>query len=91
MGLVESVLLYFLIGLLQDLLITWQAIAIIEKRALWAGFLSVIMTVTAATVWHYLLPSEGLSFWRNGLAYAFGGGVGVWLTIRYKKGRPYVK
>jgi hypothetical protein len=91
MGLVESLFFYFIIGLVQDLLITIQAIALIEKRPVLSGILAVINTTLAATIWHYLLPSQALSFWVNGISYALGGGIGVGVTIWYKKRKPYVK
>ena len=91
MGLVETLIMYFIIGLIQDLLITWHAIAIIEKRPILSGALAIINTILAATIWHYLIPSGAFYFWTNGVSYAVGGGIGVGFTIWYKKRKPYVQ
>jgi len=79
-----------MVGMIQDLLITWHAISIIEKRPVLSGVLAAVNTVYAATIWHYLIPAEALYFWVNGIAYAVGGGLGVGFTIWYKKRKPHV-
>lgn len=91
MGLVETIIIYFFVGLIQDFLITLHAITIIEKRPLLAGILAIINTLIAATIWHYIVPAEALSFWIAGIPYSVGGGLAVGGTIWYKKKKSNIQ
>jgi len=81
--LVWIVLLYFIVGVVGDILITLYYLAITDRRAAMAAFWSFIITMVQVFVLYKLVLSEefilGLS------AYAVGAAVGTYYTIKYNK------
>ena len=78
-------ILYFIIGLVQDVIITWNTQTIIEEKAWAASMLSILNTFINGTV---ILSLVALSDSILNLgAYAFGGGLGVAGMILFRKRR----
>ena len=82
-----TIIIYFFLGLMQDLLITAQTIAIIDNKVFLSGILAIANTIMAVVIFHDLLARLGINFLFNTLAYAVGGGLGVTGTVWYKRYR----
>jgi uncharacterized protein YebE (UPF0316 family) len=81
-----NILVYFIVGLLQDIVITRGTQTIFEEKEWPASTLSFINTMMSGTVYLTLFAHYGESL-PNLIAYAAGGGLGVWGTIKFRKRR----
>lgn len=82
---VWTVLIYFIVGLVYDILITLYYLAISDRRSVMAGFWSFVITMVSIFVLYELIPSK--DFVVQLLAYALGCGVGTYFTVKYNKRR----
>lgn len=81
-----SALLYFLTGVVQDVIITWGTQTTVEGKAWPASTLSFLNTLMSGTVYLTLFEHLGDSM-PNLIAYALGGSLGVAGTILIRKRR----
>ena len=82
LALLPTCLLFAVIGTLEDYLISWYYLFISEKRAAPSAAISFVHTLLAVFVVASVIVSE--SPWPL-LAYAFGGAVGTYCGVRFKK------
>lgn len=80
---VWTFLLYFMIGLVYDVLITLYYLAITDRRSAMAGFWSFVITAVQIVILYEIIPSKDFLFQL--ISYAFGCGVGTFLTVKYNK------
>lgn len=81
-------LLYFIAGVVQDVLLTAFYLATNDKHVAWTFIFSVATTMAGYGMFYVLVLSPEF-FWHL-LSYAIGGGLGaagvVWYKKKYKKG-----
>jgi len=80
---VWTCLLYFMIGVVYDVVITLYYLAITDRRSAMAGFWLFVITVVQILILYELIPSK--DFLPQLLSYAVGCGVGTYGTVKYNK------
>lgn len=74
-------LLFFAIGLVQDLLITSYYRAITDKQASLAGILSGIVTIVNLTVFYGILSTLDDTVFSKIFVYALGNALGTYIIV----------
>jgi len=85
-----SALIIFIVGFVQEVIITRLTQAIVEERQWLALLLSTFNTIIAVAVFDLIIAElSGIFLYKliNTLSYAISGGLGVALTIIYKRKR----
>jgi hypothetical protein len=78
-----TILLYFIVGLVYDVVITLYYLAVTDRRSAMAGLWSFLITVVQVLILYEIIPSK--DFLAQLIAYAFGCGIGTYLTVKYNK------
>jgi len=78
-----TILLYFIIGFVFDIIITLYYLAINDRRSVMAGFWSFVITIVPILVLYEFILSK--DFTAQLLAYALGCSIGTYLTVRFNK------
>ena len=76
-----TIILYFIIGVAYDVLITLYYLAITDRRPAMAGVWSFVITTVQFFVLYELILSK--DFLPQLIAYALGCGIGTFLTVKY--------
>ena len=76
-------LLYFVIGVVYDVVITLYYLAINDRKSMLAGLWSFVITVVPFFIIYEIILSK--DFTCQLLMYALGCGVGTYLTVKYNK------
>jgi hypothetical protein len=75
-------LIFFLVGVFQDLFITYYYQSISKEHAWKAGFLSTLVTIINLVILYQILNGIGNEIMSIVLAYAIGNGVGTVIIIK---------
>lgn len=77
-----ELLVYLLVGFLQDIIIAWFYLQVSEKKPLSSSVLAFVNTVINCIVVYSLVLSP--DFIWNVMCYAIGGALGTFLTVYVK-------
>ena len=78
-----TILLYFIVGVVYDVLITLYYLAITDRRSAMAGFWSFVITALQFFVLYELILSK--DFLAQLIAYSLGCAIGTFVTVKYSK------
>ena len=78
-----TLIIYFLLGFLDDIIITSYYFYLHEKKIILSGLTSFLITTLNYLVFYYLLLSP--EFIKNVISFGLGCGLGTSLIVWYKK------
>lgn len=84
-------LIFFLVGVFQDLFITYYYQAISKEYALRAGIFSTLVTIINLVILYEILNNIENEILSIVLAYAIGNGVGTMIIIKKHKIKTSIK
>ena len=76
-------LLYVIVGIVLDIIITRYTQAIMQKEAINSGLLSFIITIVNVFIYKYIILST--EFMQGAIAFAIGCGIGTILMVNKNK------
>ena len=79
-------LIFFAVGVLQDIIVTLYYQSINKKESVHAATLSGIITVVNLTVFYGILSALDQTVYSKIAAYAIGNAVGTYIIVRREKG-----
>ncbi len=80
-------LIFFIVGVLQDVIVTLYYQSINDKKPMSAAWLSGIITVVNLTVFYGILSALDDTVYSRIGAYAVGNAVGTYIIVRRDKGK----
>ena len=80
-----NVYTYFIAGFILDVLLTLYYLAMSEKKVIYSGLMSLIVTFTQIYIFYTIVVSPGIIV--HVLSYSIGCGLGTSVTVLWRKNK----